>query len=109
MHKEREGARLELFVITGKIWTLHDDTNVLGAFIFKHINTKLQQALSYLKYGNLTHFDEVALQPVSGRQCGKVTTKEGREIELQIFLEVESPTRNQGELGFDITVSVSHF
>ena len=25
----------------------------------------------------------------------------GQGIELQIFLEVESPTRNQGELGFD--------
>ena len=38
---------------------------------------------------------------MTGRQCGKLTTKEGRGIELQIFLEVESPARNQGELGFD--------
>ena len=70
MHKEREGARLELFVIKGKILTPQDDTNVLGAFIFKHIKTKLQP-----KIYKRTHFDEVALQPVTGRQCGKVTTK----------------------------------
>ena len=72
---QRKGRR---FVIKGKILTLQDDTNVLGAFIFKHINTKLQQALSYLKYWNRTNFDEVAFQPVTGRQCGKLTTKEGR-------------------------------
>ena len=61
----------------------------------------MRQVLTYPKYK--TEQISMKLHCNQGQEGSvvKANKEGGKGIELQIFLEVESPTRNQGELGFD--------
>ena len=68
----------------------------------------LQQTLTYLKYKTEQILMKLHCNQWQEGSVVKANKEGGREgIELRIFLEVESPTRNQGESGFGSLCPIS--